>query len=455
MDGYGEKLLGLFCRLISSETNIMGKSNSFKTLIAGAVLGAAILFAFQNLPGDLIRESDAAGGVVQTPTGKAPDRYVYYPGTEELAQDEIRVLACGTGLPAARRGQAATCFLIETGNGDKFLFDIGTGSMANIAALMIPYQYLDKVFLSHLHTDHMGDILGLWAGGWTAGRPNALRVWGPSGATPEMGTKYAMEHFLKFVNWDKTTREYKITPVPGQVETTEFDYRQVNQVVYQEDGVTIRSFPAIHTGDGPVSYALEYAGLKVVFSGDTVPNKWFVEYAKGADLVIHESFQSPDQLVKFYNQPPQLAWRACCEFHTSPQSFGKIMSTVQPRHAVAFHFFNEEGTRYGIFEGIRETYDGTLSLATDMMVWNITKDKITERMAISTDDAWSVPGTAKQPPPEKGRPNPMSRAMEAGRWEPAFRAQDKMLDKHMKKFNLEKQDWRPKMYKELKKTSGG
>jgi len=433
----------------------MGKSNSFKTLIAGTVLGAAILFAFQNLPGDLIRESDAAGGVVQTPTGKAPDRYVYYPGTEELAQDEIRVLACGTGLPAARRGQAATCFLIETGNGDKFLFDIGTGSMANIAALMIPYQYLDKVFLSHLHTDHMGDILGLWAGGWTAGRPNALRVWGPSGATPEMGTKYAMEHFLKFVNWDKTTREYKITPVPGQVETTEFDYRQVNQVVYQEDGVTIRSFPAIHTGDGPVSYALEYAGMKVVFSGDTVPNKWFVEYAKGADLVIHESFQSPDQLVKFYNQPPQLAWRACCEFHTSPQSFGKIMSTVEPRHAVAFHFFNEEGTRYGIFEGIRETYDGTLSLATDMMVWNVTKDEITERMAVSTDDAWSVPGTAKQPPPEKGRPNPMSKEMEAGRWEPAFRAQDKMLDKHMKKFNLEKQDWRPKMYKELKKTSGG
>jgi hypothetical protein len=49
----------------------------------------------------------------------------------------------------------------------------------------------------------------------------------------------------------------------------------------------------------------------------------------------------------------------------------------------------------------------------------------------------------------------MSKAMEAGRWEPAFRAQDKMLDKHMKKFNLEKQDWRPKMYKELKKTSGG
>jgi ribonuclease Z len=390
--------------------------------------------------------------VVKSPTGIAPDRYVYYPGTEELGKKEIRVTACGTGLPAARRSQAATCFLIEAGNGGKYLFDIGTGSMANLAAMMIPYQYLDKIFLSHLHTDHMGDILGLWAGGWTSGRPNALQVWGPSGATPEMGTAYAMEHFLKFVNWDKVTREYKITPVPGQLSVTEFDFKGVDQVIYKADGVTVRSYPAIHTGDGPVSYKFEYAGMSVFFSGDTVPNKWYVKYGKGVDLAIHESFQAADQLVKFYNQPPQLAWRACCEFHTSPQSFGKIMSTIQPRHAVAFHFFNEEGTRYGVYEGIRETYSGPLSMATDMMVWNITPDSITERMAVSTDDAWSVPGTARQPPPERGRPNPSSEFTEQGRWLPGFKAQDRMLDEHMKKYNLEKMDWRPAMYKQLEKA---
>lgn len=49
------------------------------------------------------------------------------------------------------------------------------------------------------------------------------------------------------------------------------------------------------------------------------------------------------------------------------------------------------------------------------MVWNITKDAITERMAVVTDDAWSVPGTAMQPPPEKGLPNPLSEAMDSGR----------------------------------------
>ena len=215
------------------------------------------------------------------------------------------------------------------------------------------------------------------------------------------------------------------------------------------DGVTIRAWPAIHAGDGPISYSLEYAGLKVVYGGDTVPNKWMLEYAKDADLFLHEIIFTPGIAVKYYNQAPQLAWRACCEFHTSAQSFGKIMSTLRPRQAVAFHFFNEEATRYAIYDGIRETYSGPVSMATDMMVWNVTKDRITERMAVSPDDAWSVPGTAPQARPEKGQPNPMSDEINSGRWVEGFRAQDPALDRHMKKYNLEKMDWRPAMYKEL------
>ncbi len=389
-----------------------------------------------------------AGGVVTDPVGVAPDRYVYYPGTEPLAEGEIRLIACGTGMPSARHGQAATCFLIEVDNGDKFLFDVGTGSMANVAALMIPNDMLDKLFLTHLHTDHMGDIDALWAGGWTAGRSKALRVWGPSGSREDMGTQYAMDNFLRFANWDFMTRAAMISPIPGGIETTEFDYKGVNQVVYQENGVTIRSIPAIHAGDGPVSYIFEYAGLKIVFGGDTFPNKWFLEHARDADLVIHEAFLGPENFVKLYNQPPSLAWRACCAFHTSGQAFGKVMSTIEPRHAVAFHFFNEEATRYGLYDNIRETYDGPLSMATDLMVWNITKDDITERMAVITEDAWAVPGTARQPGQEKGRKSEFTQFILSGRWdEGAQPVQKRMLDEFAEKYNLQDQDWRKQMKK--------
>ena len=379
----------------------------------------------------------AAGGAVKSPTDVAPDRYVYYPGTEKLAADEARVIACGTGMPAARRGQAATCWLVELGNGDKFFFDIGTGSMANVAALMIPYDYLDKVFLTHLHTDHWGDFDALWAGGWTAGRTEALKVWGPSGATPEMGTKAAIEGFNKTFRWDYITRLQKLSAVPGKIEVHEFDFRGENQVVYDENGVKIRSFPAIHSGDGSVSYALEWNGLKLVFGGDTFPNKWFIKYAKDADLVVHECFHLPKQMVQKYNQAPPVALYVATQIHTSPQAFGKIMSTIEPRHAVAYHFFNEESTRYEVYEAVRETYDGPLSMATDNMVWNITKDKITERMAVSTDDAWSLAGAKEPPVGEPGQvPNQLSPEIEAGMWDVSD-AEGEMVKGFMKEFNLD------------------
>lgn len=113
------------------------------------------------------------------------------------------------------------------------------------------------------------------------------------------------------------------------------------------------------------------------------------------------------------------------------------MSTIKPRHAIGYHFFNEEGTRFGIYDGVRETYSGPLSLATDNMVWNITKDKITERMVISPDQAWSVAGPTPPPAPIPGSPDPLSDEMKAGRWNPeAANAQKKLIDDFNKEYKL-------------------
>ena len=105
---------------------------------------------------------------------------------------------------------------------------------------------------------------------------------------------------------------------------------------------------------------------------------------------------------------------------------------------MGYHFFNEEGTRYGIYDGVRSTYDGPLSLATDNMVWNITKDKITERMAVSPEEAWSVPGAKRPPaPPKPGTvPDPMTDFIKAGRWQPAIEAQSDLVNKFKKQHKM-------------------
>ncbi len=70
---------------------------------------------------------------------------VYYPGTEALAPDEMRVVALGTGMPSPRPKQAAACWLVELGNGDKFLFDLGAGCHERISAQKISYDLIDKM----------------------------------------------------------------------------------------------------------------------------------------------------------------------------------------------------------------------------------------------------------------------------------------------------------------------
>ena len=360
--------------------------------------------------------SDGSTAAAKASPVKALDeREVYYPGTEDLAPDEMRVTACGTGMPNARPKQAAACWLVELGNGDKFILDIGTGSAERLSAMKIPYDYLDKVFIGHLHSDHFGDMDALWVGGAMGNRVNTMRVWGPSGHKPEYGTAYAIEHMEKMLTWDKGSRLGNVDIRGLEIDVTEFDYKAVNKAIYQENGVTIRSIPAIHALDGPVSFILEWNGLKLAYSSDTYPNRWWMEHAKGVDIAIHECFAPPSVLIEKQKFLPQTALNVGTQVHTSPAQFGKVMALIQPRMAVGYHFFNDYDTLPIVHSQVRQTYDGELALATDYMVFNVTKDDIRVRMASIDEDIWPQPATQPKLPPDLSQRIGFSKEIMAGR----------------------------------------
>ena len=347
------------------------------------------------------RDSPAGDAVAEVSPVKPRKRETYYPNSEALKPDEIRVIACGTGMPTTRAAQAAACFLVELGNGDKFLFDCGSGAAERISSLQIPYNYLNKVFLGHLQTDHFGSLHDLFIGGALMGRNVPLRVWGPSGASPELGTAYALDHMQKMLTWDLAGRAGNVDFRGYQMEVNEFDFKLENEVIYEENGVKIRTFPAIHSIDGSVSFSLEWNELKFVFSSDSYPNKWFIEYAKDADLCIHECFIAMPDLVNKMRFTPESALQVGTQVHTAPEAFGKIMSTLKPRMAVAYHFFNDWDTGVAVEKRIRKVYDGPLSLADDFMVWNVTKDKITTRLAVTEEATWAPPLASPAIPPSQ------------------------------------------------------
>jgi len=336
----------------------------------------------------------------QSPVEPRADHSGYFPNTEHLGPDEMRVIILGSGMPNPRKSQASASVLVALGNGDKFIFDVGSESAANLGALEIPYDWVDKVFISHLHQDHFADIVALWIGGWTGGRHGPLRIWGPSGDKPELGTKACVEGFKASRMWDVTSRLGEIPDGGGELEVHEFDYLGENQVVFEENGVTVRSFPAVHAIDGAVSYSLEWNGLKFVFGGDTYPNKWYVEYSKGADIAVHESFLPPPLLVTKQGFNPLEALTVGTQGHTSPEQFGKVMSMVEPRLAVGYHFYNDFDIKPEMMKRIRKLYDGPLELAVDYMVFNVTKDSIKTRMSAVDEEIWPSPPIREKIPPD-------------------------------------------------------
>jgi ribonuclease Z len=324
--------------------------------------------------------------------GKYPASY--FPNTELLGADEMRITALGTGMPNQTRAAVSISYLVELGNGDKFLFDVGSGMLANLFSLRPDFSKIDKVFASHLHVDHVGDFMAFHIGSWLSGRYTPLHIYGPSGSSPALGTKSFVESMQKGYAWDIATRSGALPDKGGQIEVQEFDYKQVNEIVYQSNGVTIRSWPAIHSLDGSVSYGLEWNGLKYVFGGDTYPNKWYIKYAANADVASHEAFLPPKALAAYFGWDLAQATYVSTRIHTEPQAFGKVMSTVKPRLAVGYHSVQSPENNAAIMDGVRKTYDGPLALARDLMVINVTKKTIKVRMA--TVDEYVLPPDVTQ-----------------------------------------------------------
>ena len=345
----------------------------------------------------------------------------YYPNTEKLGPKEMRVTALGTGMPNVITGrQKASGWYVELGNGEKFMFDLGSGTMENLAKLRPDWAKVDKVFASHLHSDHVGAFAELYIGGWMNGRYTPLHIYGPSGSEPRLGTKAFVDNQVRSWAWDIEGRRTGFPISGGKAEAHEFDFR-TEGTIYEENGVRISSFPAIHVLDGSVSYRLDWNGRSFVFGGDSYPNKWFIKHAKGAELVVHECIFTPEDLARLLETPYPQAVFITSYIHTPPQAFGKVMSAVKPRHAIGYHFWTFHDVFDKTLEAVRETYDGPLTLATDLMVWNVTDEQVVVREAI-VDENVAPTGTsaayraAERAPPEVAA-GWISPDINAGKWE--------------------------------------
>jgi len=325
---------------------------------------------------------------------------------QRLDDDEMRITFLGTNFPPARRTQQMMSIFVEVGPWqpnrfgwgrakDSFVFDIGPGSANNYGAMGISYGRMDKIFITHLHGDHMGDMPCVYCFGAAEDRKTPLYVWGqsPSGIespawgdnppkTYQDGVKNFCSHLRDAMRWHSESFSFlKTTIGPDYVVPTkdswglpcdpvpvsddppydgfamvpiELPWRKVG-VAYNNPttGVKITHFPVIHARQGSMGFKLEWNDLSMVYSSDTRPETVSRDMAAGVDVFIHEMILPPELLAMKnmgltapdYTNPEFVAAvnmaKTVEESSHSPQgAYGYLLSQINPRPklSVVAHF---------------------------------------------------------------------------------------------------------------------
>ena len=268
--------------------------------------------------------------------------YQYSAGQEELAGEEMRVTALGTGYPA-RRGQGCAGFLCELGNGDVFIFDTGAGTNSSFNHMAVPYGKATKFFISHYHIDHIADLITYYDFGQSNGRLEPMNVYGPAGERSEYGIEALVENVYRLSAWHDKTKKGNLDPRGFEMVAHQHT-PETSQVIYEDNGVVVTSFPVPHGMYGAVGYRLDYAGMSMVYAGDFEPSTITVENSQNVDLIIHETFNPPETYVEKMGWTEQMAKLVAWTKHTSPEAAAKVYAATEPGLAMSFHAMIAPGT---------------------------------------------------------------------------------------------------------------
>jgi ribonuclease Z len=235
-----------------------------------------------------------------------------------LMELEVTLLGTGVGIPHSGRAQAG----LLVGGEDPLLFDCGAGALLRLAEAGVSPLDIDVVLLTHLHLDHVSDLLPLAKARWLMGE-SGMDVFGPPGA--EEWFSAVTSHYPYLAELEVSVTEVR----PGDI----FDL----------SGFEIRAGEAVHSIPA-LGYRIEAETRAIVYSGDTEPAPPMRALAAGADLLVHEcSFPEPF-VVTNHSTPRRLGLtfngsgvKRVVLIHLYPQTIGRedemvraVLSAIGP-----------------------------------------------------------------------------------------------------------------------------
>lgn len=263
--------------------------------------------------------------------------------TQQLPEG-LHAAVCGSGSPLADPDRAGPCLAVVAGK-RLFVVDAGEGSAEVLSGMGLRPGAIQRVFLTHFHSDHIDGLGAMALQHWAGGAASApLAVQGPP------GVEEVAAGFNAAYRMDSTYRTAhhgpKITPPAGfGLAPIAFAMPPAGgAVVYDQGGVKVTAFPAMHDPARPaVGYRFDYGGRSLVVSGDTAPSPEVERQARGADLLVHEAL-SP-QMTKILEQAARRAGRDnvaqvmadIVDYHATPTDAARIAARADVKALLLTH----------------------------------------------------------------------------------------------------------------------
>lgn len=277
-----------------------------------------------------------------------------------------RLITLGTrGGPAIRTGftPSPSANLIVYDN-VPYVIDTGYGVSGKLVESKFPLPQLRYIFITHHHSDHNAEFGLLAYNAWAMGLKTPIDAYGPS------GMKQLAQGFWDAYQFDIETR---------MADEGRPDLRKLVNVHEYVEGEVLKTdkarVSALRNVHPPIkeSFALkfEFPGKTIVFSGDTAYHPPLAQFAKGADILVHEVMLLP--AIEFIVRANPNAGRILEHLkasHTPVTDVGRIATEAGVKTLVLSHFVPADSPRVtdkDWIDGVRETWKGELVLAKDLM----------------------------------------------------------------------------------------
>ena len=269
-------------------------------------------------------------------------------------ENDTFVVMLGTGTPNPDPERSGPAVAVIAG-GQPYLVDCGPGVVRRAAAAGIEMPSLNRLFITHLHSDHTLGYADLILTPWVLEREQPLEVYGPP------GTRAMTDHLLAAYDEDIQIRLHGSQPQNAtgiQVEVHEIEPGPI----YADAIIEVTAFAVPHGAwDRAFGYRFETADRIIVISGDTTPTDAVVDACSGCDVLVHEVYAKSGWDRR---TPDWQAYHAAS--HTSGVELGELAARAKPGLLVLYHQLMWGATEEELLAEIRQSYTGNVAFANDL-----------------------------------------------------------------------------------------